>query len=355
MLPFRLVLMVLVIILAHSNVWAENKSKGPPPAKVRVAEAKNGLVSPQAEFIGTVFFQEVSDVASEVSGIVEVVKFDEGQRTKQGQVLVKLSGDLLQKRLQATASSHEQVLSDLERARIDLERMEKLFQQESVAKQQFDEHTYRVKGLENRAASLQAEVERLELELQKKTIKAPFNGVVIKRNVDRGEWVSEGDSVATIGKDEVMEIVVNVPEWVLKHVTKGAQVNMKARGQELTGEVLAIVPEGDIATRTFPVKIQVQNALSLMEGMEARVSLPAGERKEVLIVPRDAVISMFGQTVVFAVTESKASMIPVTVVGYEGLAVGISAQGLEDGMKVVVKGNERLRDGQSVVIINNTN
>ena len=92
------------------------------------------------------------------------------------------------------------------------------------------------------------------------------------------------------------------------------------------------------------------NTLSLIEGMTAKVRLPTGKAVKTLMVPRDAVIPVFGRTVVFAVIDSKARMIPVDIIGYAGLTMGVAAQGLKDGMRVVVKGNERLRDGQMVSI-----
>ncbi|MGD8900983.1 MAG: efflux RND transporter periplasmic adaptor subunit, partial [Desulfobacterales bacterium] len=67
----------LAMILFVPVLWAQDKPKGPPPAVVKVASVKTGNVAPQAEFIGTVFYEEVSDVASEVSGRVEEVRFEE--------------------------------------------------------------------------------------------------------------------------------------------------------------------------------------------------------------------------------------------------------------------------------------
>ena len=124
---------------------------------------------------------------------------------------------------------------------------------------------------------------------------------------------------------------------------------MTANGSNFTGTVIAIVPRGDVATRTFPVKIRTPNEHGLIEGMSARVTLPTGKITQTLIVPRDAVISKFGQNVVYAVIEDKGNMIPVQIVGYDGLNAGVESQGLAEGMFVVVEGNERLRDGQAVV------
>lgn len=310
---------VILLLCIFSPLGAQ---EGMPPAPVVVSEAGSGMIAPESEFIGTVYFREVSDVAAEVSGMVETLSFEEGQRVKRGAELVQLNSDLL--------------MSDLNKAESDFHRIEKLFKEDLIREQLFDESRF--------------EVERLKIELNKKTIESPLNGVVIKKHVERGEWVSPGTVVATIAGDESVDIIADVPEAIIGFVRQDMPVRLYAGGGEMTGNVVAIIPRGDISTRTFPVKIRAGNSASLKEGMEARISLPVGQKQQTLTVSRDAVIPMFGMTVVFAVTDSKAKMIPVTVVGYEGLTAGISAEGLSEGMVVVVKGNERLRDGQEVII-----
>ncbi len=338
----------LLINLFVPALWGQDKPKGPPPAVVSVASVKTGAVAPQAEFIGTVFYEEVSDVASELSGRVEEVRFEEGQHIKKNQVLIRLGADILQKRLLATSASYEQVLTELEIARIELKRMEKLYKSKSISEQSYDEDRFEVKGIEKRADSLRAEVERIEIELQKKMIRAPFDGVVIERHVDRGEWLAEGATVATLAKDDVVDIIADISEKFIPYIQVGMPVQATIKGKEITGSVIAVVPRGDVATRTFPVKIRTPNTLALIEGMSAKVVLPVGEPRKTLVAPRDAVITVFGQVVVFAIKDSKAQMIPVKVVGYQGLDAGIEGQGLAEGLQVVVKGNERLRNGQMV-------
>lgn len=340
--------MIHVFTLAHAA--DENKSSGPPPAKVVVTDVKSGMIALEAEFVGSVYYNEVSDVASEVSGRVENVEIEEGQRVRKGDLLVNLSYDILEKTLQSTRSSYEQVLSELERAQLDFKRIQSLYELESIAEQLYDEHKFRVKSLEKRAAALRADVEKLEVELEQKSVTAPFSGIVLKKNVDRGEWLSEGSVVATIAKDDVVDIIAEVPEEVVSLLTIGMNVTIQISGQEKKGRIVAIIPRGDIATRTFPVKIRAKNTMSLMEGMEARVLLPVGKKAESFIVPRDAVLNMFGNNVVYVVLESKARMIPVKIIGYEGLTAGILAEGLQEGMSIVIKGNERLQEGQPVIV-----
>ena len=348
-----LVLFFLFVSVFHpEEFYAQgNKTGGMPPAAVVVSEVQSGLVAPEAQFVGTVFYPEVSEVAAEVSGRIEVVHFEEGQRVKNGYELVRLDADLLKKILEGTIASYEQVVSDLEKARSDFNRMENLFKRQVIPEQVFDEHRFRVKGLEKRAASLMAEVERLRIELEKKRVRSPFDGIVVKKHVDRGEWLSSGSPVATVARDDVVDILVEVPENILRLIRIGMDIHVKAGGGETQGKVFAIVPRGDIPTRTFPMKVRVGNSLSLMEGMEARVSLPTGGSKRSLIIPRDALINLSGENVVFIIENSKASMRSVKVNGYQGNRVGIEGEGLSQGMSVVVKGNERLRDGQSVTIL----
>ncbi|NNL75975.1 MAG: efflux RND transporter periplasmic adaptor subunit, partial [Desulfobacterales bacterium] len=276
---FRIILPALLIWLlsSPSGLWGQQKTAEPPPANVSVVKVRSGRVAPQSEFIATIFFQEISDTASEISGLVEVVRFEEGQRVKKRQLLVELGSEILRKRLQATISFHEQILSELEIARINLKRREKLFKKQSISEEAYDENRFRAIGLEKRAAALNAQVEQLEIELEKKIIRSPFDGLVIKRNVDRGEWISEGEVVAVIGKDDTIDIVAEVPERFIQYVKNGMRVSGRANGNLLSGTVIAVVPKGDITTRTFPVKIRSPNHFSLIEGMSARVTLPTGK------------------------------------------------------------------------------
>ena len=341
---------VSLFFLSFSSVYAQEKGKEVPPAQVVVSSVTSGIIAPEAEFIGTVFYQEVSDVAAEVNGKIEEVFFEEGDRIKKGKPLVRLDSELLKKTIESTRASYEQVLADLESSRIDMRRVEKLYREGLVAEQVFDEIRFRVKGLEKKAESLKTQIEGLEVELRKKVIFAPFGGVVIKKQTDRGEWLEPGGKVATIARDDVVDVIVNVSEDVMRFVRPGLDAKVTAGGKDITGKVSAIVPRGDIQTRTFPVKVRVKNGISLIEGMEARVSLPAGEKIKGLIVPRDAVINRFGDNIVFTVSDSKAKMVKVKVLSYMGLSAGVEADELKEGMKVVTKGNERIMDGQSVQI-----
>ena len=343
--------LAIFLLLGSVSSPGAQEGGGPPPALVAVSAVREGMVVPRAEFVGTVYFPEVSEVSSEVNGSVMQVSFEEGQRVRKGAVLVRLDADLLEKTLVSTRALHGQTLAELERATLDLRRIEKLYREESIAEQVYDENRFRVKSLEKKGESLKADVERLEVELSKKTVRAPFDGVVLKKSVDRGEWLSPGAAVATLARDDTMDVIVEVPGEVVPFVSKGGSVQIRVAGKEIEGRVTAMVPKGDIATRTFPIKIQVRNRYSLSEGMEAVVEIPSGTKEQMLLVPRDALVTAMGQTVVFTVVDGRAKMVPVTVDRYVGKEVAVRANGLKAGMEVLIKGNERVRDGQPVTLV----
>ena len=100
---FARILLGLCLFMIYSplSLSAQQKPKSSPPASVTVAEVKTGMVAPQSEFIATIFYQEISETASEISGLASDVRFEEGLRVKKGQILVKLGADILRKQLQA--------------------------------------------------------------------------------------------------------------------------------------------------------------------------------------------------------------------------------------------------------------
>lgn len=160
----RVALIVFSILSPLFSVYAQQM----PPVQVVVSKIRSGMVAPENEFIGTVYYQEVSDIASEVSGKVESVEFEEGQRINKGEVLVRLSSDLLEKSLNAIKASYEEVISELEKAERELKRAENLYKEELISEQIYDDKRFRVIGLKKKVASLKAEVERIEIELEKK-------------------------------------------------------------------------------------------------------------------------------------------------------------------------------------------
>lgn len=334
------------LILAASPAMAQQA----PPAKVVVAPLRSGEIAPTAQFIGTVYFNERADVATETSGLVTSFSFAAGDRVRRGQVLVALDTDILTQDLRAQEALLAQARHNLDLARREDERLARLFATGAVAEQEFDAKRFERMGLEQRVTSLEATVKQLSLRIGRARVTAPFDGVVISRSVNRGEWLNQGQTVAEIGRDDIMDVVVDVPQHVLPFLPGNASVHLEVAGRPLDPANFRLIPSGNVAMRTFPVRATVKNPGFLAQGMEARVNLPTGTAQQGLLVHRDAVTTAGGSPAVWAARDGVATMVPVTVLGYSGFDAGITADGLAEGDLIVVKGNERLRPGQPLEI-----
>jgi RND family efflux transporter MFP subunit len=345
--------LLLVALIGWVSAWGlhaqpPGQQGGPPPAVVVTAPVGSGLMAEEQEFIGTVYFQETSLVASEVSGRVLEVHFEQGDRVRHGDKLATLDGVLKSKDLLSRRAQREEVLAELSRVQRELERMRRLYEQNTVAEQEYEKVKFLANALERRAESLAAEIARIQEEVRMLEVLAPFDGVVLTRLSNLGAWLSSGSPVAEVARDDVVDILVNVPVNVALGLELGQVVHGRAADRELEGRVQAVVPRGDVGSRTFPVKVRLPNEHGLLEGMEVRMYLPTGQRHEGLTVPRDAVVPSPMGPVIFLVRDGQAKMIPVSVSAFARDTAGIEAQGVESVEQVVVKGQERLRDGQPV-------
>lgn len=345
---FILRLFVFAVLLAPTTPSMAQNPGERPPSPVVVAKVTTGDMAPQTEFIGTVFFTEVSNVAAEVDGKLIKLEVQEGQRVKKGDPLVVLSSEILNSSIANAKALMDQAEADFELAKRENTRTTKLYRSKTVAEGEYDSKRLAALAAEKKMLAAKAILNRLYTERQKKTIRAPYDGVVLERKAFRGEWVSTGTVVAMVARDNTFDVVVNAPRQAFGVVKPGLEVTVNAAGKDHRAAVFAVIPKGDVATRTFPVKIRVDNDGSLAEGMEARVVLPKGLGGKTMLVPRDAIISAQGQMVVWTVIDGKAVSQPVYVVGYRGMVAGVKSKTLKEGMDVVVKGNERLQPQQPV-------
>lgn len=329
------------------------KKNAQPPALVVTATARSGQVRPQLEYIGTIYFPEVAQVASEVEGRVEEYFFEEGGSVTKGQELVRLNTDLVEKDLESAQFEYKNLATQLDNAKRELNRIRALFEKKTVSAQDFDRAYYLVAGLENRVVSLKAQSGRLQLQYDKSRVKAPFDGIVLSRSVSRGEWLNRGTPVATLARNDMVDILVHVPQKVLPFLQVGMKLPATTGSKKLKAEVHALIPEGDVATRTFPIKLRAPND-GLAQGMEARVGIPSGKAEQAVLIPRDGVLMNMGNTSIWVVVDGHAVNIPVVVTAYQDFDAAVQSLSpetpLQEGMQVVVKGNERLRPGQNVKI-----
>lgn len=229
-------------------------------------------------------------------------------------------------------------------------------------------------------AKVDVEVEALNVlkdQQTKYTIRAPFSGFVVAQHAEMGDWIQKGDPVIELMQLDPIELRVNIPEDYVARLYAAMSeraaddekltVNIRFQAlpnHEFEGHVERIVPQADLRTRSFPVLIHVANPdrgdrPMIRSGMLARVNLPIGRTEQRLMVPKDAVVlngASYSVVVVDTLTDEQgkdklvARTVPISV----GVSIGsrIEIRGeLRSGQLVVVEGNERIRTGQEVRIV----
>lgn len=345
-----LALVLLGVDGTASRAEEKKQATARPPSQVVVKTIDKGRVEPLQEMVGTVSFFKVSRVAAEIQGIVQEAVFEEGQKVEKDSPLVVLNSDIIDVDIRAVKASFDQVGVELLQANKNLERITALYKEGSVAEAVYEGPFYKKLQLEKKRSGLLAALDRMLLEKEKKKISAPFGGVILEKKVEKGEWVPAGGTVAVIADDSIVDVEIEVPAPFLSYLKKGRRVNVVSGGMEMTGRYVNFIPRGDVATRSFTIKLRLDNDGSMVEGMEARARIPSGPERESLLVPRDAIVKKFGRDAVFVEVDGKAMMIPVTISGYSGMMAGVEGPGLTEGQQVVVKGNERLFGGETLNI-----
>jgi len=172
----------------------------------------------------------------------------------------------------------------------------------------------RAEDIENaraQAAAQAAVVEALKDTLAKMTVTMPFDGFIVRKRCEEGEWLAPGVPVAEVADLAVVRIQADVPERYLAGLQKGAKapVVFESMGdREFEGVISQIVPRASEATHTIPVRVDVTNVVEkdrpvIAEGLLARVWLPVGAEHQALLVPKAAVIRQEGRDVVYTVTD----------------------------------------------------
>lgn len=209
-------------------------------------------------------------------------------------------------------------------------------------------------------ATQEAEVERIDDQLAKHTIRAPFAGWVVERFTEKGQWVARGGLIARIAELQAVEVEARVPESSIAALRHGAEVRLEfdaAPEQAWIGHVTRIVPQADLLSRSFPVRIRLENRVvdgvpALKGGMLARAWLPVGAAGSVTAVPKDALVLGGPKPLVFCIDPTgptEGVVRPVDVVLGAAVEGHVAVRGsLEPGGLVVVRGNERLRPGMKV-------
>ena len=321
----------------------------PPPEAVSTVVAAQEEWKTTLSAIGTVAAVNGVTVSADLPGVVGEIDFDSGRSVNKGDVLVRL--DTKQERAQLAAAEAQRELT-----RLDLERSKDLFAQQIVPQSTYDNAVAQFKSADARAGEIRATIER-------KTIRAPFSGVLGIRDVNLGQYLAGGAPVASLQSLRPVYVNFNVPQQEIGKVSIGTMVDAVSDalpGPE-TGKIAAFDSVIDEGTRNVRVQAVFDNRSGkLRPGMFVEAHLARGGKTNAVVIPASAInYAPYGDSV-FIVEDMKGKdgktfrgvrQQFVKLGGSRGDQVAVMS-GIKPGEEIVTSGVFKLRPGAAVVINN---
>jgi membrane fusion protein (multidrug efflux system) len=303
---------------------------------VEVAKVAASDFSDEASAVGSLKSNESVLLRPETAGRIAAIGFKDGAIVGKGTVLVTLDAAVQNAELQ-------QAKANLALAQTSFQRNQELVAKKFLSQQALDTSSANLKVQ-------QATVQLAEAKLARMLVKAPFNGMVGLRNVSVGDYVKEGQDLINIEDIGTLRMDFKLPETYLGRVSKGQAVELTSDalpGQSFKAVLDAVDPLVDQNGRAISARARLDNASGkLRPGMFVRVRLLFGERKDVLMVPEQAIVPG-AQPAVFKVVDGKATLAKVKI-GVRRAAQVEVVEGLVAGDIVVTAGQLKLREGAPV-------
>lgn len=329
------------------------KKRAPRAVPVSVAEVEEREVRLALKMVGSTIPFRKSKVAAQMSGVVSAVHFEPGQMVLKGAKLVSLDRSNILLSIKAAKSVLSTSELRLAEARKKLTRSSTLKETNAISQTGYETDLFKVRTLELDLVRVKSELERLNRNLRLMTVHAPFQGFVINKKTEIGQWIRTGEPVALMVDLSKIIVEARLPERYIEEVKQGMRVLVSfdaLGGQEFEGIIDSVLPVADVGSRTFPLQISLPNPdLRIKGGLLARVSI-SGNSRIALLIPKDALVLDKGKASVIVIRKNKTRQITVKIGQAYGHMVEITGR-VKKGDKVVVKGNERLYPGQTVKIV----
>lgn len=341
------------------------------PMSVAMGEAERGDMISEIQVVGNLIGLQTVEATPKTSGRLVSVAVNLGDRVRRGQMLAKLEdAEISQQVKQAQAAFDVSVATirqreaDLRLAQTNLDRSRNLYDRQLIPKQTLDDTEARYQSalaqldLSNaQSTQAKARLEELSINLANTVISSPLTGVVAKRVLDPGAWVTPSSSFVSVVDISVVRLVAAIVEKDVRFIVTGmpADVEVDAYpGEKFPGTVGHVAPVLDPATRTAQIEIEIQNPDSrLKPGMYARVTLVTEKHAGTLIIPLVALVDVGNRRGVYLATTGDRG----NVAQFQEVQVGLMdrervevTSGLSEGQAIVTTGAAALREGDILVL-----
>lgn len=346
-----LVTIILYVTLLSSAIAI---AAGPPartkPVVIDIAQIRE--LAPTAEYSGSVISKNDARISAEVEGRLTWVA-DVGTVVKLGDVVARLDDIFLKQQRDEELATIQSEQAKLQLYEKEVARYQRLIKQNNVAQNQLDQAISDRLVTKSNISAARARLAQIEERITRSNMRAPFNGVVSERFAQAGEWTQNGNPLVRLIDIDNPEIQVRVPQHIYPLISIGKVINVQNNNQSIDAAVQTIVPVGTTTSRLFELRLTPKQ--SIPPGTLVRLSIPTAIAQQVISIHRDALVLRKGSISVFRINdENIAEQVAVEV----GIGDGDYIQLIGDiqvNDRIVTRGGERLRAGETVKIINESN
>ncbi|MFC1685184.1 efflux RND transporter periplasmic adaptor subunit [Pseudomonadota bacterium] len=341
---------LILLMLAFSSLL---QAQEPPPARVVTAVVVEQELSPTSRMVGVLRFVQVAEVAAEVEGLITEHNFDTGWPFKQGEVMAVLNTDFVRKDIQISRAQIAEVEAEIEKLDREVKRLASLRRDNLASRSAYEEAFYSHKALLKRKDRLQRSLERMQIHLKKSQVRAPFNGIVLEKLRELGDWVDKGKPLARLGSFDGVQAVIPVSETLLPFQHAGAEFELfiPAMDRSFKGKLTGMVPFAELRSKSVYLKIGLPYEEGMIENLSVEAQVASAAPRHLRMIPRAALLQVQGAAMVYTIVEGKAVPVGVNIVARSGDHIAVDNPEITVGMAVVVDGNDRLRPGQPVQVV----
>jgi len=325
-----------------------------PPALVEVATASSEMMAPQVFMPGTIVSRNDSRIAAEISGRVLWVA-SEGTFVAEGDVVAEIDAAMLKLAVEQNRSQIKRLEARIKYLNANVKRTRELAATNNVAATRLEEEESNLLMTEQDLAQAKIALQQSEINLARTKVRAPFPGRVVERLAQSGEYSTPGRQIVRLVDTKHLEVSAQAPVALANVLKDDQSVSLRQGSKLAEAKIRALVPVGDAVSRTMEIRVALPADEVFVVGTAVQVGVPSSEPEQVVAVPRDALVLRREGTYVFRIdAENKAERMLVQTGAATGKVVAVSG-GIRDGDRVVTRGGERLRPGQSVQLSDATN
>jgi len=339
---------IYLIFISLSGMSSTVCAGGGMLAQVQVIEAKYVELSPSIWIAGSIISRHNSKLSSEVEGRIESL-LEVGDMIEKGDVVASIDDTTIRMQLEEAKAEIIPIRAKLTFFNQEVERLNQLAKENNAAKNRLDEVISNRDEMRGELSMKQTRLAQARDTLKRTTILAPFTGVVAERFKEEGEWAKIGDELVRLVNTEAKEIQGRIQQQSAAFIKQGNSLEVTDGESQTMATVKTLVPVGDAVSRLYEIRLDFKET-GWMAGHAVRIKVPTAQSQNALVVPRDALVIRENTLKVFRILEDNTAEVVFveTGIGDEGLIEIIGE--INEGDKIVIRGNERLLPQQQVNI-----